>query len=236
MASRRTGGAGRVAARDRGGTDASAPEVAVDAALVSRWVAELEVLVTEAEQLLTELDAAIGDADHGTNMTRGLRAATAALSVATPAGPAEACREVGLALVRSIGGASGPLYGTVLVSMGDALPSTPEVTAQELAVALREGLRAVQRLGAAVAGDKTMIDAIAPAVATLEQHLAEGGTLPRAVELAAAAAEEGAVATIPMRARKGRASYLGARSEGHQDPGATSSAMLFVALSRTVRR
>ncbi len=218
-----------------GSADAGSPAGGLDAAFVRRWVAALEAMVTDAEGRLTELDAAIGDADHGTNMTRGLRAATATLDAGSTAGPADACRETGLALTRAIGGASGPLYGTVFVAMGDALPPGAEVSADELAAALREGLRAVQRLGAAVAGDKTMIDAIAPAVAELEQRLVEGSSLPEALALAAVAAERGAEATVPMRARKGRASYLGARSEGHQDPGATSSAMLFEAMSRAVR-
>lgn len=230
MTSAAGGTAGVAGARADAGTAGG-----LDTAFVGRWVADLEILVTDAEDRLTELDAAIGDADHGTNMTRGLRAATATLGASPMSGPAEACRETGLALTRAIGGASGPLYGTVFVAMGDALPPGAEVSADELAASLREGLRAVQRLGAAVAGDKTMIDAIAPAVAELEQRLAEGSPLPEALALAAAAAERGAEATVPMRARKGRASYLGARSEGHQDPGATSSAMLFEAMSRAVR-
>lgn len=208
----------------------------LDADLVSAWITELAALVTAAEGELTELDAAIGDADHGTNMTRGLRAAVAALDAAPAAGPGEACRTVGLALTRAIGGASGPLYGTVFVAVGEALPDGPTVDASDLAAALREGLRAVQQLGAAVAGDKTMIDAIAPAVAELEERLATGAPLSDALARAAAAGRDGATATIPMRARKGRASYLGPRSEGHQDPGATSSAMLFTALSTVVNR
>ena len=206
----------------------------VDAGFIARWIAVLDELVTEAEGLLTELDAAIGDADHGTNMTRGLHAAKVALAPGAP-GPARACREVGGALTRTVGGASGPLYGTVFLALGRALPDEEAVAPDALVTALRESLRAVQQLGAAVVGDKTMIDAIAPAVAELEQQVAGGAALAAALTAAAAAAEAGAVATIPMRARKGRASYLGARSEGHQDPGATSSAMLFAALAAVAR-
>lgn len=202
----------------------------LDTEFVVRWIRVLDELVAEAKDLLTELDAAIGDADHGTNMTRGLHAAHGALADRPPAGPAAACRDVGLALIRSIGGASGPLYGTVFVALGRAMPDDHAVTPSDLVSGLRESLRGVQKLGAAVVGDKTMVDAIAPGVAELERGFAEGLPLPETLKLAVAAAEAGAVATIPMRARKGRASYLGARSEGHQDPGATSATLLFRAL------
>ena len=208
-----------------------AAEPRLDVAFVRRWIDNLHGLVREAEPLLTELDAAIGDADHGANMTRGLGAAVSRLASASASGPGEALLDVGSALVSAIGGASGPLYGTVFSAMGRSLPSETSVAPADLVAALREALRGVQKIGAAVVGDKTMIDAIAPAVADLERAMANGESLPAALGTAAEAASKGAEATIPMRARKGRASYLGARSEGHQDPGATSSALLFRALS-----
>lgn len=209
-------------------------EPSLDAAFVARWIALLDDRVTAAEELLTRLDAAIGDADHGTNMTRGLHAARAALADTAPVDPAQACATVGGALIKAIGGASGPLFGTVFTALGRALPPGDRIQAGDLVGALRESLRAVQRLGAAVAGDKTMIDAIAPAVAELERRFGEGMPLSASLSAAARAAEDGALATVPMRARKGRASYLGARSEGHQDPGATSSAILFQTLGAAV--
>lgn len=211
-------------------------EPSLDAAFVVRWIALLDDRVTESEMLLTELDAAIGDADHGANMTRGLHAARTALREGEPDGPASACAAVGRALISAIGGASGPLFGTVFVALGRALPTSEQVRADDLVGALREAMRAVQRLGAAVAGDKTMIDAIAPAVAELERRFGDGMPLAGSLSAAARAAHHGALATIPMRARKGRASYLGARSEGHQDPGATSSALLFETLCAAVQR
>lgn len=206
---------------------------------VVRFVRELDERLGNAEVHLTELDAAIGDADHGTNMTRGMHAAVAALDGASDRGGAAAFTEVARALTRAIGGASGPLYGTVFATLGRTLPSrdgaahlgpTGASDASMLARGLREALHAVQRLGAAAVGDKTMVDAIAPAVTELEQRLERGDDLVTALDAATRAAEEGARATTPLRARKGRASYLGVRSEGHQDPGATSSALVFDAL------
>lgn len=207
----------------------------LDADFVLRWIGALDALVTTHEDRLTELDAAIGDADHGANMTRGMHAALEDLSSAPPAGVAEGCRRVGMALIASIGGASGPLYGTVFVSLADALPDGATCSSTELVAGLRESLRGVARLGAAVVGDKTMVDAIAPAVAAAEERIAHDIDLAGALTAAAVAADEGAAGTVPMRARKGRASYLGPRSEGHQDPGATSTALLFHALATAVR-
>jgi phosphoenolpyruvate---glycerone phosphotransferase subunit DhaL len=202
--------------------------ITLDHAFVLRFVRELDERLRVAETHLTELDAAIGDADHGTNMTRGMHAAVAALDETPDRGIAAAFSEVGRALTRAIGGASGPLYGTVFATLGATLP--PDVDAPALARGLREALHAVQRLGAAAVGDKTMVDAIAPAVTELEQRLGRGDDLAAALAAATRIAEEGARATIPLRARRGRASYLGVRSEGHQDPGATSSALVFGAL------
>lgn len=222
------------------------PATHLDAGLVHRWIAELDRRLRAAEAHLTELDAAIGDADHGTNMTRGARAALAALADATGDGdpatePAERAAPdtvaaarlvltVGHALFRSIGGASGPLYGTWFSALGRSLPETADATPLELATALGAALDAVQQLGAAEVGDKTMVDALAPASRQAREVASSGADLAGMLRIAAGAAEDGAIATIPLRARRGRASYLGARSEGHQDPGATSAAIVLDAL------
>jgi phosphoenolpyruvate---glycerone phosphotransferase subunit DhaL len=220
------------------------PATCLDAGLVHDWIAELDRRLRAAEAHLTELDAAIGDADHGANMTRGARAAVAALADAAPEDPlreapatdgdervgaARLVMAIGHSLSRSIGGASGPLYGTWFSALGRSLPET-DATPLELAVALRAALDAVQHLGAAEVGDKTMVDALAPASQRAHEVASSGADLAGMLRIAAGAAEEGATATIPLRARRGRASYLGARSEGHQDPGATSSAILLDAL------
>nr|WP_231628125.1 dihydroxyacetone kinase subunit DhaL [Streptomyces sp. Z38] len=174
---------------------------------------------SEAERL-TALDSEIGDADHGTNMQRGFRAVKGALDKEPPATPGAVLTQAGRLLVSTVGGASGPLYGTLLRRAGKTLGEATEVDRQQLAEALRAGVDAVMKLGGATPGDKTMIDALLPAVDALGESFAA----------ARDAAREGAVATTPMLARKGRASYLGDRSIGHQDPGATSSALLVAAL------
>ncbi|KOV71987.1 dihydroxyacetone kinase [Streptomyces sp. NRRL WC-3723] len=176
----------------------------------------------EAERL-TALDSAIGDADHGSNLQRGFTAVTAVLEKEAPDTPGAVLTLAGRQLISTVGGASGPLYGTLLRRTGKALGDAAEVGEEELAAALRAGVEGVMTLGGAAPGDKTMIDALVPAVDAL-------GT---GFGAARAAAEEGARATIPLQARKGRASYLGERSIGHQDPGATSSALLIAALAET---
>nr|WP_202425590.1 dihydroxyacetone kinase subunit DhaL [Streptomyces sp. HUCO-GS316] len=176
----------------------------------------------EAERL-TALDSPIGDADHGTNLHRGFTAVTSALETEAPQTPGAVLVLAGRQLISKVGGASGPLYGTLLRRTGKALGDAGEVSEEQLAAALREGVDAVMALGGAAPGDKTMIDALVPAVDALGDGFAA----------ARAAAEEGAVATTPLQARKGRASYLGERSIGHQDPGATSSALLVAALADT---
>jgi phosphoenolpyruvate---glycerone phosphotransferase subunit DhaL len=203
----------------------------LDADLVRRWIAELDERLRGAEAHLTELDAAIGDADHGTNMTRGARAAIAALGDhAEDTAAASLVAVVGHALSRSVGGASGPLYGTWFTALGRSLPPELPATPMELATALGAALDAVQQLGAAEVGDKTMVDALAPAAHQAHEIAGSGADLAGMLRIAAGAAEDGAIATIPLRARRGRASYLGARSEGHQDPGATSAAIVLDAL------
>ncbi|MGV9562867.1 dihydroxyacetone kinase subunit DhaL [Streptomyces sp. NPDC003480] len=192
----------------------------LDADFFRRWMTATAASVDREAERLTALDSPIGDADHGTNLQRGFRAVAAALDKEAPGTPGAVLQLAGKQLISTVGGASGPLYGTLLRRAGKALGDVEEVTEEQLAQALRAGVDGVMALGGAAPGDKTMIDALVPAVDAL-------GT---SFEAAGAAAEEGAVATTPLQARKGRASYLGARSIGHQDPGATSSALLIAAL------
>nr|WP_203660908.1 dihydroxyacetone kinase subunit DhaL [Streptomyces sp. SID14446] len=173
----------------------------------------------EAERL-TDLDSPIGDADHGSNLQRGFVAVVATLEKEAPDTPGGVLTLAGRQLISTVGGASGPLYGTLLRRTGKALGDAGEVSEEQLADALRAGVDAVMALGGAAPGDKTMIDALVPAVDALGESFGAAKT----------AAEEGAVATTPLQARKGRASYLGERSIGHQDPGATSASLLIGAL------
>jgi phosphoenolpyruvate---glycerone phosphotransferase subunit DhaL len=197
---------------------------------VVRWVRELAGSVREQRDYLTQLDAAIGDADHGINMDRGLSAAVAKLDSMWEAPPGTLLEAVGNTLTFTVGGAAGPLYGSGFRGLGGALGERPRFGPEDLLVALRSGLEAIQTLGAAAVGDKTIVDALVPAIAAFERGLRSGEDLLAAVGRAREAAEEGMRSTIPMQARKGRASYLGPRSVGHQDPGATSTALLFSSL------
>jgi dihydroxyacetone kinase-like protein len=201
----------------------------VDVEALTRWMREFARLVAENRELLTTLDSAIGDADHGTNMDRGMTAVTAALAENRPATAAALLKMTGMKLVSTVGGASGPLYGTAFLRMAAVAGDADPLDAATFARALRAGLDGVVARGRAEAGDKTMLDALAPAVDALDAGLASGGSLPEALRAALAAAEAGRDATVPMLARKGRASYLGARSVGHQDPGATSVTLLVAA-------
>jgi phosphoenolpyruvate---glycerone phosphotransferase subunit DhaL len=196
---------------------------------LARWIRVCaERLHAEAGRL-TELDAAIGDADHGSNLDRGFTAAVAKIDAEAYAGPGPLLKAVGMTLVSTVGGASGPLYGTFFLRCGTALGDGTTVDATALGTALRAGVAGVQGRGKAEAGDKTMFDALSPAVDALEAALADGDPLAEALRTASAAADAGRDATTPMLARKGRASYLGERSVGHQDPGATSVALLVAA-------
>lgn len=192
----------------------------LDADFFRRWMTVTAASVDSEAERLTALDSEIGDADHGSNLQRGFRAVKDALDKEPPATPGAVLTQAGRLLVSTVGGASGPLYGTLLRRTGKNLGEAGEVDRQQLAEALRAGVDAVMKLGGAAPGDKTMIDALLPAVDALGESFAA----------ARDAAREGAVATTPMRARKGRASYLGERSIGHQDPGAASSALLVAAL------
>jgi dihydroxyacetone kinase-like protein len=194
------------------------------------WIEAIAAAVADQADELTRLDSAIGDADHGANMRRGFTAVVAALASLEPATVGDVLVKTGTTLVSSVGGAAGPLYGSAFRAIGKSL-SGRTVDGGQLLTGLRDGLAAIQRLGAAVPGDKTMVDAYAPAVAAFERELQGGGTLASAAARAAAAAEDGMRATTSLQARKGRASYLGARSVGHQDPGATSTALVFRALA-----
>ncbi|MEV6056304.1 dihydroxyacetone kinase subunit DhaL [Streptomyces sp. NPDC052107] len=192
----------------------------LDADFFRRWMAATAASVDREAERLTALDSAIGDADHGSNLQRGFTSVQATLEKEAPDTPGAVLVLAGRQLISTVGGASGPLYGTLLRRTGKALGDAAEVSEEQLAVALRAGVDGVMALGGAAPGDKTMIDALVPAVDALGDGFAA----------ARAAAEEGAVATTPLQARKGRASYLGERSIGHQDPGATSSALLVAAL------
>ncbi|HEY4460015.1 MAG TPA: dihydroxyacetone kinase subunit DhaL [Pseudonocardiaceae bacterium] len=205
----------------------------MDAAIARTWVQAIAEAVNEHTDYLTQLDSAIGDADHGANMRRGFTAVLTALTDTAPQTAAEILVKTGNTLVSSVGGAAGPLYGSAFRATGKAL-TEPDPDGKQLLAALAEGLAAIQRLGAAVPGDKTMVDAYAPAIAAFEHDLSIGATLASAAASAADAAEDGMRATVSLQARKGRASYLGARSVGHQDPGATSTALIFRALATAV--
>ncbi len=204
----------------------------VSTADLARWMHAFAELVTEHKDNLTALDAAIGDGDHGANMDRGMRAAVAAIDEAAPDTPRALFTKLGMTVVSTVGGASGPLFGTLFLRLGSALGDSIDVSPTEFAAALRAGLDGVVARGKAEPGDKTMLDALAPAVTALESAAAAGTPRSEALRLALSAAEQGRDATTPMQARKGRASYLGARSVGHQDPGATSAALLLAAAVR----
>jgi phosphoenolpyruvate---glycerone phosphotransferase subunit DhaL len=204
----------------------------VSTAALDRWIRGFALLVDENKEVLTDLDAAIGDGDHGSNMDRGMRAVVAALDDKTPATPTALFNKVGMTLVSTVGGASGPLFGTLFLRVGASFGDATEVSLTQLAAALRAGLDGVVARGKAEAGDKTMYDALAPAVDALDTSVSEGVEKVDALKAALAAAESGRDATTPMLARKGRASYLGERSIGHQDPGATTVALLMAAATR----
>lgn len=203
----------------------------MDTALASAWIARAATVVKENADYLTELDAAIGDGDHGANMARGLAASVQAIKEKAPATPGKILVTAGSALVSKTGGAAGPLYGTLLRRAGKSLGDVDDADTRAVAAALADGLAGVVELGQAEAGDKTMVDALIPATESLTAAADAGESLAEAVKAAADAASAGAEATTPMQARKGRASYLGARSIGHVDPGAESSALLLRAFA-----
>jgi len=206
----------------------------MDAATITSWMREINVAVRAERDHLVQLDAAIGDGDHGTNMVRGFEAVVQALDADGGQPPGKLLILAGRTLVSTVGGASGPLWGSALRSGGRVLGDQPNFDGGQLVEVLAAALASVKDLGTASVGDKTMVDALEPAVETLRARLAEGVALDRALDDAASAAETGMRATIPIQARKGRASYLGERSVGHQDPGATSTALIVRALQKAV--
>ena len=187
------------------------------------WMRRFGAEMEEHRQELVRLDTAIGDGDHGTNMDRGMRAALEKLDATEQADPGAVLKTVAMALVSKVGGAAGPLYGTLFLQMGGAMAGSDEVGLDGYVAAWRKGLEGVQARGKAEPGDKTMVDALTPAVEAMEQADDLDAALGAAVE----AAENGMKETIPLVARKGRASYLGERSKDHQDPGATSTYYLY---------
>jgi phosphoenolpyruvate---glycerone phosphotransferase subunit DhaL len=194
------------------------------------WVVAAAGAVEEQRDHLTQLDAAIGDADHGINLARGFTAVLGALESAAPATPGAVLTLTGSTLISKVGGAAGPLYGVAFRRAGKALGDAADVDLPALAAALEAALAGVQQLGAAREGDKTMVDALAPATGAFSKAIAEGATEAGALSALAEAAKAGAAATISMQALKGRASYLGPRSVGHEDPGAASTALILAAL------
>jgi dihydroxyacetone kinase-like protein len=190
----------------------------------SRWLRAFADVVHENAAYLTELDSAIGDADHGTNLDRGMAAVVAALDGAEFEDADALFKKVGLTLVSTVGGASGPLYGTFFLRFGAAVQGVDDVEAKDFGTALRAGVEGIVARGKAARGDKTMFDALAPAADAFDAVSSAG--LGRALEAAAEAAARGRDSVTPVVARRGRASYLGERSAGHQDPGATSATML----------
>jgi phosphoenolpyruvate---glycerone phosphotransferase subunit DhaL len=210
---------------------------AVRTTTIHAWMTQVAESVKDQRDYLTQLDAAIGDGDHGVNMDRGFDAVGKALAGqdgSVP--PGKLLTLAGKTLVSTVGGASGPLWGTAFRRAGRALGDAEEFDGQDLVRALRAALEGVVELGAAQPGDKTMVDALGPAIDAVAAALDEGEPLAGALARGTAAAEDGARATVPLQARKGRASYLGARSIGHQDPGATSASLIMAALQRAVEQ
>jgi phosphoenolpyruvate---glycerone phosphotransferase subunit DhaL len=199
---------------------------------LTSWLRRFHELVIKNQAELTELDSAIGDADHGINMARGMTAVIAKLDGdLRPSHANDLFKAAAMTLVTSVGGASGPLYGTFFLRFGSAAGPAIELDAEALHMALRAGLTGIMERGKAEPGDKTMVDALSPALDAMETVIKNGGDLVAAVAAADDAAAAGRDATVPMVARKGRASYLGERSAGHMDPGAASMTLLFDALA-----
>lgn len=210
------------------------PDEAVTLAELEAWLREFARLIHENKDHLTQLDSAIGDADHGINMDRGMQAVVGALDAEEFIQVSDLFKKTGMTLVSTVGGAAGPLYGTYFLRFGMKAGDVAEIAAAELGEALQAGLEGVVVRGKPEAGDKTMFDAMAPGTSAYGASIAKGEQLAAALRKAQAAAEQGRDNTIPMLAKKGRASYLGERSIGHQDPGATSTAMLFAAAAATL--
>jgi phosphoenolpyruvate---glycerone phosphotransferase subunit DhaL len=200
---------------------------------VVRMIRAFAATVAEQKEYLTELDSAIGDADHGINMDRGMKAVITKIDAQEPTDVGALLKTVGMTLVSTVGGAGGPLYGTLFLQLGTATAGKETLEAPDWAAALDAAVAGVQARGKAVLEDKTMVDALIPARDAYRQALEEGASFADALRRSTAAAEDGMKATVPLVARKGRASYLGERSAGHQDPGATSSWLLLKTIADT---
>jgi dihydroxyacetone kinase-like protein len=200
--------------------------MAADRACILAWLRRSAQALNEQREYLTDLDAAIGDADHGINMDRGLKAVMEKLPTVAGADIGTILKTVGTTLVSTVGGASGPLYGTAFLRAGTALAGKQELQPADVAAGLSAALEGIMARGRAQRGEKTMVDALAPAVDAFKAAVDPGQPLQDALRAAADASEQGMLATIPLVATKGRASYLGERSAGHQDPGATSVTLL----------
>lgn len=207
----------------------------ISKAQILQWIERSTAVLNTNKEYLTQLDSPIGDADHGTNMARGFNKVLERLPTVADKDIGNIFKTVGMTLISTVGGASGPLYGTCFMRMGAAVAAREELTTSELAHMLAEGMAGVVQRGRAVVGDKTMIDAWTPAIEALNQAVSAEQSPVAALEAAVAAAESGMRATIPLQARKGRASYLGERSIGHQDPGATSTWLLLNTLLEVVK-
>ncbi|MFZ0216953.1 MAG: dihydroxyacetone kinase subunit DhaL [Candidatus Dormiibacterota bacterium] len=206
----------------------------LDNAAARRWLTLATERLEAATGDLTALDAAIGDGDHGTNLQRGFRAVRDRVLANPPATLTEVLKATGMTLLSTVGGAAGPLYGTFFLRLATATAAEPAPDGVQLAAVLRAGVDGVRQRGKAELGDKTMVDALLPALDAADAAVARGEAAPVVLASAASAAEDAAVATTGLVARKGRASYLGERSAGHRDPGATSSAILLRALADAV--
>lgn len=209
--------------------------MAIDTQAVVAWLNAVQQVFAENRQYLTDLDAAIGDADHGSNLDRGFTAVRDALSNAPPGDIAAALQTAATVLIRTVGGASGPLYGTFFLRAAAACAGKSKLDSPGLASLFAAAVEGVRHRGKAAAGDKTMLDALLPALAAIEQARDAGAEAASVMLAGASAAEAGMRDTVPMLARKGRASYLGERSIGHQDPGATSSYLMLRAAAETWR-
>ena len=207
---------------------------ALDGPTVARWVRAWAEDVHEKRDWLIDLDREVGDADHGANMDRGLTAVVATLDLASPELPGQVLKTVATTLISTVGGASGPLFGTAFLRAAGAAGDRPSLDPGELADVLGAARDGIVARGKAVVGDKTMVDAWEPAVTAAREAADAGADLAGVVAAAAEAASQGAASTVPLVARKGRASYLGERSAGHLDPGAASTQLLLTALARSV--
>lgn len=203
---------------------------------IVQWLERTAVVLNQNREYLTQLDSAIGDADHGSNMDRGFKKVAEKLPTVADKDIGNILKTVGMTLISSVGGASGPLYGTFYMRSGMATAAKEELTGEDVVELLQAGVDGIIQRGRAQPGDKTMVDALTPAVEALRAAVAAGKDTTEAIRAAVNAAEQGMKDTIPLQAKKGRASYLGERSIGHQDPGATSSYLILNALLDTLEQ